>query len=497
MGGWDIEDRLSGLGRGRRFISGMKMTDCQTLLSEYVQTGSEPAFRELVTRYVDLVYSSALRLVGGDAHLAEDVSQSVFLNLARKAHRLPRAVMLGGWLHRDTCYAARTLVRSERRRQQRERQAMAMNTAEDHSDANLAQLTPLLDEAIEELRDEDRVAILLRFFEQRDFRSIGQALGSNEDAARKRVSRAVDKLHGLLTARGVTLSAAALGTALATQTMTAAPVGLAASFAGTALAGSAAGTGFSATLIKIAAMTKVKAGFVGAVLLAGATASVVVQHQAHAALRAQDESFRRQSAELARQEAENARLAGLVQVGGPRGNSLDDLMNLRSEVESLRKQTNALALGLQSSGRLRARSAQQPEGDSSILEKMEEERTMAMARLIFAKQWALAFILFADKNHTQFPGSFDEARPFLPVQEGAETNLTTGQLEIVYQGSTTSITNGSLLVVLREKQPRRNCTGNWSRAYGFADGHSEVASSPDGNYDAWEKRHIILQPPDQ
>jgi len=219
------ENRLSGLGLWRHLINGLKMTDSQTLVSEYARSGSEAAFRELVTRYLDLVYSSALRLVGGDAQLAEDVSQTVFVNLARKAHRLPREVMLGGWLHRDACYAARALMRSERRRQKRERQAMEMSSMEDHSESNLAKLAPLLDEAIEELRAEDRTAILLRFFEQRDFRSVGEALGSNEEAARKRVTRAVEKLHGLLKARGVGLSAAALGTVLAAETMTAAPGG--------------------------------------------------------------------------------------------------------------------------------------------------------------------------------------------------------------------------------------------------------------------------------
>jgi RNA polymerase sigma factor (sigma-70 family) len=475
----------------------MKTMESQTLLSEYARTGSEPAFRELVARYVDLVYSSALRLVGRDTQLAEDVCQTVFLNLARKAHRLPREVMLGGWLHRDTCYAARTFMRSERRRQQRERQAMEMNPVADHSDANLAQLRPLLDEAIEELKAEDRAAILLRFFEQRDFRSIGQTLGSNEDAARKRVSRAVEKLHGLLTARGVTLSAAALGTALATQTMTAAPVGLAATLAGTALAGSAAGTGFSATLVKIAAMTKVKAGVLGAVLLAGATASVVVQHQAHAALRAQDGSLRRQSEELARQEAENERLAALVQAGGPRASTVDDLVSLRSEVESLRKQTNSLALSLEQSRRLRAHNAEPSDTSPSILETMEEEREWAIARMNYTKQWVLAFMLFADQHHKQFPTSYDQARPFLPTQAGLETNLITGQFEILYQGPMTNITASALTVVLREKQARRSYNGKWSRAYGFADGHSEITSSPDGNYDDWEKRHIIPPPPDR
>ena len=473
------------------------MTDSQTLVSEYVRTGSEPAFRELVARYVDLVYSSALRLVGGDAHLAEDVSQTVFLNLARKAHRLPRQVMLGGWLHRDTCYAARTLMRSERRRQQRERQAMEMNATEDQSEVNLAILAPLLDEAIEALRAEDRTAILLRFFEQRDFRSIGEALGSNEDAARKRVTRAVEKLHGLLKGRGVSLSAAALGTVLATETMTAAPGGLAASLAGTALSGAAAGAGFSATLVKLATMTKLHAGILGAVVLVGAATSLVIQHQAQAAFRAQDESLRRQSAELARLQTENERLAGLAQAGGSRANTLGDLVSIRREVESLRQQTNGLALSLKESRRLRARNAPQPDGARSLLETREEERKLAIGRLNYTKGWLLAFLMFADQNHDQYPTSFDDAQPFLPKEAAAETNFTTGQFEILGGGSTTNIAAPSLHVVLREKQARRGYDGKWSRAYGFADGHAEIASSPDGSYEVWEKRHIVGPPRDQ
>src|ERR1700726_3164152 len=103
------------------------MTDSQQDNAEYAQSGSEAAFRELVTRYVDLVYSTALRLVNGDTHRAEDVAQTVFVDLARVARTLPKDVKLGGWLHRDTCFAASTLLRGERRRQFRERQAVEMN----------------------------------------------------------------------------------------------------------------------------------------------------------------------------------------------------------------------------------------------------------------------------------------------------------------------------------------------------------------------------------
>ncbi len=187
------------------------MTESQRLLAEYAESGSEAAFRELVARYVSLVYSTALRLVGGDAHWAEDVTQTVFLRLSHNARRLARESSLGGWLHRDTCFVASKSLRRERCRQARERQAAFMNACDDHSQANLEQLVPLLDEAINLLGHEDRTAILLRFFEQRDFRSVGETLGSNEDAARKRVGRALEKLQVLLRRRGVALSAAGSG----------------------------------------------------------------------------------------------------------------------------------------------------------------------------------------------------------------------------------------------------------------------------------------------
>ena len=295
----------------------------------------------------------------------------------------------------------------------------------------------------------------------------------------------------------MSLSAAALATALATETITAAPGGLATSLAGTALAGAATGAGFSATLIKLATMTKIQAGVLGAVVLIGATATLVVQHQAQAALRAQAESLRQQSAELARQQAENERLAGLAQTGGPRANTLGDLASLRGEVASLRQQTNSLAASLEEKRRLRARNTPQPDTSPAMLEAMEEDRQWAIGGMNYSKQWLLAFHLFASENRDAFPASFDEAQSFLPKAALAETNFNTGQFEILYRGPISNIISPALTVVLRQKQARQNHGGRWSRTYGFADGHCEVASSPDGNYDAWEKQHIVMPPPNQ
>ena len=177
------------------------MTESQQYLSEYVRSGSETAFRALVDRYLNLVYATALRWIEGDAHRAQDVAQTVFVDLARKAATLPSDVMLGGWLHRHTCFVASHALRSEKRRQFRERQALEMHSMENDSGPDFSSLGPLLDEAVNELDDEDRTAVLLRFFEQLDFRSVGAALGSNEDAARMRVRRALAKLEVLLKAR--------------------------------------------------------------------------------------------------------------------------------------------------------------------------------------------------------------------------------------------------------------------------------------------------------
>src|SRR5438445_9720749 len=107
------------------------MPDDQQLLQQYARERSESAFGELVTRHIDLVYSAALRVVNGDAHFAQDVTQTVFIDLARKARSLPRGVVLAGWLHRHTCYAAATAVRTERRRRTREQTAMEMRALED------------------------------------------------------------------------------------------------------------------------------------------------------------------------------------------------------------------------------------------------------------------------------------------------------------------------------------------------------------------------------
>jgi RNA polymerase sigma factor (sigma-70 family) len=255
------------------------MTDSQRLLADYAANGSERAFQELVARYVDLVFSTAIRLVDGDTHRAKDVAQTVFVDLSRMAAKLSPNSALGGWLHRHTCFVARTVMRGERRRQARERQAVEMSALDNHPDMALAEIAPVLDEAINELGADDRDAILLRFFEHRNLRSVGEALGTNENVAQKRVARAVQELATLLRRRGFTVPVTALATGLAAGAVTAAPAGLALSIAGTVIAGAGPTGGTGLTAAKVAVMAKLKAGIVGALLVAAVATTIFLQHQ--------------------------------------------------------------------------------------------------------------------------------------------------------------------------------------------------------------------------
>src|SRR6266446_3226643 len=162
------------------------MAEDGQLLQQYMRDRSESAFGELVTRHIDLVYSAALRMAGGDIHLAKDVTQMVFIDLARKAWRLPRDVLLAGWLHRHTSYLAAKAVRTERRRKSREQTAMEMRALEDNTEPPWELIAPHLEEVLNQLSASDRDAIVLRFLKRQDFRAVGAALGISEETAQRR-----------------------------------------------------------------------------------------------------------------------------------------------------------------------------------------------------------------------------------------------------------------------------------------------------------------------
>jgi RNA polymerase sigma factor (sigma-70 family) len=200
-------------------------TDCE-LLRRFIEQGEEAAFAEVVRRQTNLVYSVALR-VSRNPQIAEEVTQGVFTKLARQARLLCRHDSLVGWLHLMARHRAIDAIRGEERRRAREQEAVTMHHDPTTPAANWAGIAPLLDEAVERLGERDRQAVLLRYFNGLSHREVGATLGLSENAANKRVERALEKLRGYFASRGVKASSALLATAIAVNSVQAAPVGLA------------------------------------------------------------------------------------------------------------------------------------------------------------------------------------------------------------------------------------------------------------------------------
>ena len=311
------------------------------LLRCYRESRCERAFTDLVERHIDFVYSAARRQVAGNADLAKDVAQQVFIELAQKASSLSPETVLTVWLYTRTRFAASKALRSEQRRHAREEKA-CMELQPPTPEPEWDELQPVLDTVMHELEERDRNAVLLRYFEKRPLADVGARLGLTEDAVRMRLVRALDKIRELLARRGVTSTTAALAGLLAQQTVTAAPAGLALNIAGTALA-SASATTTGLTLGAIMA-TKLKIALATAAVIALAT-PLVMQHQAK--LREATQLLRAQNEQLAFADAENTRLSNLLREAqsqplaqpGPS----DELLKLRSEVARLREDSRDLA----------------------------------------------------------------------------------------------------------------------------------------------------------
>src|ERR1035437_104916 len=255
------------------------MNDDLTLLQAYARQNSEAAFAALVTRHVNLVYSVALRSVR-DPHLAQEITQAVFIILARKANALGPQTILPGWLCRTARYASANALTIQRRRQHREQEAHMQSILNEPEPDAWPQIAPLLDQAMEQLGKKEHDALVLRFFEGKNFKEVGAALGASEDTARMRVNRALEKLRKFFTKRGVVSATAIIAGTISANSVQAAPVALAKSVTAVAIVkGAAAGISTLALVkgtMKMMTWIKIKTSIIlgAATLVIGGTVAI-------------------------------------------------------------------------------------------------------------------------------------------------------------------------------------------------------------------------------
>jgi prepilin-type processing-associated H-X9-DG protein len=360
--------------------------------------------------------------------------------------------------------------------------------------ADWTHVEPLLDEAMHALDETDRAAVLLRYFENKSLREVGATLGTSDDAAQKRVNRAVERLREFFTKRGVTTAASGLAVVISANAVHAAPAGLAvtistaAALAGTTIAATTIATHTTMSWINIKSIAAIAA----AALAAGLGTHLVQQNETNR-LRSENQNLLAQQEQLtAQRDAVASPTANQDELERLRKDQAD-LLRLRGEVGTLRAQLKELDQLRAENQQLKSSLSQTAEADAQKKVDLDAdpEKQAAMAKMNDAKLLVLGLIMYAEDNQKQLPADFNQTSNYFA---NANLRLTDpNQFELVLHGSLTNVTNPAETIAVREKQAWF-AKGNWLKTYGFADGHVEVHTEAGGNFDAWEKQHNHIQP---
>jgi len=470
-------------------------TDLQ-LLARYAADHAETAFTELVRRHVNLVHSAALRQVHSP-QLAEEVAQSVFTDLARNAAKLKPDTILTAWLYQVPRRTAIDVVRREARRQLREQIATELN-AMNTTTADWTHIEPQLDEAVSALEESDRTAILLRYFENKSLREVGAILGTSDDAAQKRVTRAVERLREFFTKRGVTVGASGLVLAISANAVQAAPVGLAMTISAAA---TLAGTTLAATIATQTTVTTMNwlnlksiTAVIAAAIAAGTGTYLVQQHTADQ-LRAENQKLVA-AEQILTTERDTALAAANSNTDElkRRQSEKDELLRLRGEVGRLRKLAKDAEQLAEQNRALQNALAQASQTASRPEPEADPERRFAIERLNQSKHLVLGLIMYAGDNQDMLPTDLNSISNYLG--NAASEHLSNNSFELVLQGAITNIANPSTTIAVRSKSPFA-MNGKSAKVYGFADGHAELKREPEEGFEAWEKARTIPAPTGQ
>jgi RNA polymerase sigma factor (sigma-70 family) len=451
------------------------------LLRVYVEERSESAFTELVNRHVALVYSVALRTVV-DLHLAEDITQTTFTILAREARHLTGRGPLSSWLHRTALNQAAKLVRGEMRRRAREQEAYAMQTVPNESDPDWKRIASMLDAALDKLPEADRAAILLRYFEKKSAKEMGEALQLSEEAAQKRVTRALERLRELLVGKEAALSATSLATLVETQGVVAAPIGLSASISAAALAGSAVTSGITSSTFKLILMSKLKISAVSALVVAVIATPLVLQHRTVARLRSENAALQAQAQQTDELRSEIAKLSAKLSDAAQTAATdivSPELLRLRGAVARLESEA---AKSRAESRQYQAQARKAMEDLAATQEGTLEFAVQRVSSIDALKQVGQQLRALAAANN--LGAAFTADGKLSPnLLGGTHPNFDMGNVEVLGDPSQLPqlLQEGSNAIVARTSEAIQTPDERWMRFYIQADGSVQNYSTPFSN----------------